>query len=388
MATRRGNHQGSITYDAKNDRYRGGVTMTDGSRRWVSGQTEADVAQKMRALQGAAASGAVSPKGDMTLRVVMAHWRDYAWPSRQLRPSTVSQYGWALDWLDEGLGSVRLVALTPERVERFYAQLAAEGYAPNSIRLVRTTLSQVLAEAERRGQVARNVAALTHLPADAEPPVERRGSTRPEIARLLDAAKGDRLEALWILAIATGARRGELLGLAWREVDISAGTVSIRQALSRKDGGGYELGAPKTKASIRTVHIGPRAELSVPNAHAKRQKAEHLAAKRWIDSGLVFTSPIGTFLDPSHVRKRWDASCKRAKVDAVFHELRHTVGSYAVEDDVPLARVADQLGHANVTTLARTYRHRVSDAVDVSATTEELLAPPQRPRRKRSRTTP
>ncbi len=72
----------------------------------------------------------------------------------------------------------------------------------------------------------------------------------------------------------------------------------------------------------------------------------------------------------------------------MFHELRHTVGSYAVEDDVPLARVADQLGHANVTMLARTYRHRVSDAVDVSATTEELLAPPQRPRRKRSRTTP
>ncbi len=132
-------------------------------------------------------------------------------------------------------------------------------------------------------------------------------STRPEIARLLDAAKGDRLEALWILAIATGARRGELLGLAWREVDISAGTVSIRQALSRKDGGGYELGAPKTKASIRTVHIGPRA-VSALNAHAKRQKAEHLAAKRWIDSGLVFTSPIGTFLDPSHVRKRWDAA--------------------------------------------------------------------------------
>ena len=159
MASRRGNHQGSITYDAKNDRYRGGVTMTDGSRRWVSGKTEPEVAHKMRALQGAAASGAVVPKGNTTLRRVLAHWRDYVLPARQLRPSTVSQYGWAVDWLDEGLGSVRLVVLTPERIERFYAQLSAQGYARNSIRLVRTTLSQVLAEAQRRGHVNRNVAA-------------------------------------------------------------------------------------------------------------------------------------------------------------------------------------------------------------------------------------
>jgi integrase len=319
----------------------------------------------------------------LNVRRVVEHWCDVILPSKQRAAATVEQYRWAAGIIAYDLGRVRLSALSVERVERFFQDLSDEGYSRNSIRIMANVLCQVLDEAVRRGHLMRNVARIAVRPADAAPPAERRALSRDELARTLDAAQGDRLEALWVLAIATGARRGELLGLAWSDVSLSEGTVAIRQALVRAEGGGYELGDTKTKASVRTMTIGPRAVAAL-RAHQKRQKAEHLAAKRWKDSGLVFTSPIGTALDPANVRKGWEALCKRAEVEAVFHELRHTVGSYAVEDDVPLARVADQLGHANVAMLARTYRHRVSDTIDVSSTTEKLLSPASKRSRKRS----
>ena len=151
--------------------------------------------------------------------------------------------------------------------------------------------------------------------------------------------------------------------------------MAITKALRRAPAGGYEVGPPKTAGSVRTVRVG-REAVAALRAHQTRQKVERLAAgKRWRAEGLVFTTPVGTHLDPSKLGREWRALCNKAGVKAVFHEARHTVGSHAVEDGVPLATVADQLGHSSIEMLARTYRHRIASVVDVSATTEALISP-------------
>jgi integrase len=278
--------------------------------------------------------------------------------------------------------------LTPEQIESFLRGLADEGYSANSVRIIRTTLSQVLKEAERRGHVARNAAALTHLPAKARPPVERDALSADEAGRLLAAAKADRLAAYWVLALTTGARRGELLGLAWDDVDLDAATMTIRRGLRRAEMGGWEVGPTKTTASVRTVRLGPSAVAAL-TAHKRAQRREQVAAKRWTDTGLVFTTTVGTHLDPNTIRHRWTALCKAAGVDGrVPHELRHTAGSLAVDAGVSLAEVADQLGHADVNMLARTYRHRTRPVVEGVAGVMEafVTTPPKRAGRRDNRT--
>jgi integrase len=346
--------------------------LADGSRRWVSGRTEAEVAKKMRALQGHAARGDAVPRSNTSLHAQLAHFRDYVLPSRHSAPSTVELHRWALAIIDKGLGTKRLASLTVEDVERFLQGLGVKGYGRNSVRIVRTTLRLVLAEAERRGHVVRNVAALAILPSSATAPVERASLSIDQVGKLLDAAKGDPFEAFWVLALATGARRGELLALNWSDIDFAAGTVSITKGLRKSARGGYEIGVTKTRGSVRTVRVGPTALMAL-QTHRKRLRATQIAAESWRSGDLVFSDSEGNLIEPSWLSRQWRALAERAGIEGrVLHELRHTVGSHAVEADVPLAMVADQLGH-DVATLARTYRHRVAPVVDVSATTEALL---------------
>jgi integrase len=180
---------------------------------------------------------------------------------------------------------------------------------------------------------------------------------------------------LWTLALLTGARRGELLGLSWEDVDLDAGIMTIRRALRRAADGRYEVGPTKTSASMRNVRLGATA-IAALRGHARRQREEKMRMRRsWQETGLVFTSKIGDALDPGNVRHRWDALARKAGLDGVvLHELRHTAGSHAVDAGLALTEVADQLGHSDVNMLARTYRHRTRPVVEgVAAVMEDFV---------------
>jgi integrase len=375
--TRRGNNEGTIFEEKSRKRWKAGVTLPDGTRRWVTGRTREAVAEKLSHLLGQVSAGAPLPPAGMTLSVVLAHWRDYTLPAKRRAPATVEQYHWALAIIDDALGKKRLATLTPEQVEHFLGARAAEGYSRNSVRILRTVFSQVLGEAERRGHVARNVAKLAHLPADATPAAQRRSLSPEEAARLIRAIDGDPLEAFFVLALTTGARRGELLGLSWDDVDLRAGTMTVRHALRKAGSGGYEVGPTKNPASVRTVRLGPSAVAAL-RRHRK-------AAVRHVGTeDLVFTTSTGAHLDPSRLRRRWESICEQAALeDVVLHELRHTAGSVAVDAGVNLSEVADQLGHANVNMLATTYRHRTRPVVEGVADVMDafVTGPPKRTRK-------
>jgi integrase len=378
------NGTGSVRPDKRRPgKWRVMVSLPDGSRRTATASSHAEGIEIRNELLARSAAGEIVSSATATLTSQVAYWRDNGLRSKRLAPATVEQYEWALSIVDAKLGRAKLKTLSVEQVERFLSGLAADGYSRNSIRLVRNALSQVLSDVERRGHVTRNVARLAHLPADAIEAAERRALSDDEFSRLISAAAGDRLEALWVLALSTGARRGELLGLAWSSVDLEERTITVTEALRRNELGGYSIGPTKTRDSERVVQLG-QSTVKALRGHQKRQKEERLAAgERWRDSGLVFTTTIGTHLDPGRLRRAWDDLCERAGVEGVvFHELRHTVGSHAIDSDVPLAVVADQLGHS-VDVLVRTYRHRTKPAAEgVADVMEGLIAPSKRSRRR------
>jgi integrase len=145
--------------------------------------------------------------------------------------------------------------------------------------------------AERWGLASRNVAKLV------DPPRVRRHEIRPikpdEARRLIEAAVGDRLHAVYVTALGTGLRQGELLALSWEDVDLEARTLRVRHTLTRVNGR-LTLLEPKTERSRRTL-ILPEVVVASLRAHRTRQRMERLVAgSRWVDSGHVFTTTIGT----------------------------------------------------------------------------------------------
>jgi integrase len=196
------------------------------------------------------------------------------------------------------------------------------------------------------------------------PPHPHRGSCThflvEEARRLLDAARGDRLETLYVLAIHTGMRRGELLGLKWDDVDLENATVRVRRTLTRIDNGKrLALGPPKNKQSRRTVRLTERAVESL-RGHLDRQLAEIEAlGDLYEDQGLVFTTEAGTPINPSNLRQRsLGRLLKRAGLPQItFHDFRHTYASVLFQKNVHPKIVSDTLGHASVGITLDTYSH-------------------------------
>jgi integrase len=192
-----------------------------------------------------------------------------------------------------------------------------------------------------------------------------------EARRLLDAARGGRLEALYVLAIHTGMRRGELLGLKWSDVDPDNATVRVRRTLTRTDNGRrLALGEPKTKKSRRTVSLTQRA-VEALRSHRARQSEEKLrVGTLYQDQGLVFAGEAGGFINPSNLRQRSFASLlKRAGLPQItFHDLRHTCASLLFQRNVHPKFVQELLCHASVAITLDTYSHMLpgmgSEAAD------------------------
>ena len=181
-----------------------------------------------------------------------------------------------------------------------------------------------------------------------------------EARQLLEAAQGNRLEGLYVLAVHTGMRRGELLGLQWGDIDLddTFPTIRVRRTLTRK-GTGYVLGEPKTKKSRRTVRLTPQA-VEVLRTHRARQAQEKLRmGSLYGDQSLVFAGNGGGLINPSNLRQRSFAPLlERAGLPRItFHDLRHTCASLLFQKNVHPKLVQELLGHASVAITLDTYSH-------------------------------
>ena len=216
--------------------------------------------------------------------------------------------------------------------------------------------------------VTRNVA--TQVKA---PPLNnnrRAGLGLVEAKRLLDVIDGERLEALYVLALATGLRRGELLALRWDDIDIGSRQLHVRRAMQRVDGG---LQTVELKTAVPGGPWCCRFAVRRLQEHKKRQDAERLAlGDAWREHGLVFASTIGTPIEPRNVNRRWDELRRKAGLDWLrLHDLRHGCATFLLAQGVPARAIMEVLGHAEIGVTMNTYAHvlpvlrqEAADAID------------------------
>jgi integrase len=281
--------------------------------------------------------------------------------------------------LAPALGRKKLAGLRVSDLDELWAAKREAGYKPNSVRIMRAVLRRALAQAERKGLIRRNVAALSQPPRVPQP--EGRALSIDQAQRLLETARGDRLEAAYLSLLSYGLRRGELLGLRWADFDSERRTLEVRVAVRRRksarlDDGTYANGTPsrvelaelKTRRSRRVLYLTSGIVQSL-ETHAARQAQERAAAgPLWTASGLIFASLIGTPIDPDNFTKAFARLCKSAGLGHWHpHEARHSAASVMLAQGVPLEVVSEVLGHSSIAITKDVYGHLVEGAKRAAA---------------------
>ena len=237
--------------------YRGAYVGPDGKRRYVSGKNKEEARAKLRQTRGDAERGLVSDGGNVKLSEYLERWLNES-VRGSVKPVTHQSYAMLVDkHVVPALGNVRLSKLTPAHLQGFYRSKLDSGLSPRTVQYIHVVLHRALKQALRWGLVVRNVAEAVDPPRVAKKEVT---PLSPEQTRaFLQAAHGDRLEALYVLAVHTGMRQGELFNLRWDDVDLDAGVLRVR--------------GTKTARSRRTVTLSETA-LDALRSHLERQLRE------------------------------------------------------------------------------------------------------------------
>ena len=259
--------------------------------------------------------------------------------------------------INPSLGNVRLKGLTPAHVRGLHREKLDSGLASATVRKIHSTLHKALSQAVSDGLIPRNAA---DVKAPRPAPKEMRPLSEGEACTFLDVARtsGDRFEPLYVLAITTGLRRGELLGLRWEDVDLERGTLRVGRSLVREEGR-HTVGETKTRRGRRQVNLTPRT-VNALKAHRKRQLEERMRlAETYKDHGLVFSTSIGTPVNPENlVNRSFKPLLEKAGLPKIrFHNLRHTCATLLLGRGVHPKFVQELLGHATIAITLDTYSH-------------------------------
>ena len=300
------------------------------------------------------------PSSRLTLNDWLTIWTEQILPG-SVRESTAENYAHLVRcYVMPILGTRPLIKLTPADVRAFLVELGrtnsrdGKPLSARTVQYAHSVLRRALTEAIREELVTRNVAALV-----APPRVPHRDVAYldPEQARqLLVAARNDRLYPLYAVALALGLRRSEALALRWTDINLGKRTLRVQGSLKRVNGR-LRITEPKTARSRRIVPL-PAICVDALIEHRDRQAVERDKARLWIGSDLVFTTSIGTAIEPRNMVRHFQALCQRAGLPAIrFHDLRHTCASLLLAQGVEPRVIMETLGHSAIGTTMNLYTH-------------------------------
>jgi integrase len=365
--SRHANGEGSIRQNASG-RWEARLAVVDAAgklhRQSLYAATEREANQRLRGAIAQRDAGIIAPNARETMERFLASWLEGVKPT--LRPRSWKRYEEHIRLhLVPTLGRIPLSRLTPADVQRANNALLHMGLAPATVGRAHATLRAALKQALRWQLIPSNPASLV-----TPPRVEQREMMALEadqVRRFLLTASGTQLEALWVLAVTTGLRQGEILALQWSEVDLEGGSLRVTGTLTRIDVGEPTAGQPKTQRvtappksarSRRRVEIGSLALVALRD-HRHRQAEQRLhAGTVWIERNLVFCGATGGHLHPVRLNDELKALLAAAGLPRIrFHDLRHTAATLLLGRDVNPKKVSEMLGHSTVAITLDTYSH-------------------------------
>jgi len=310
-------------------------------------------------------AGLAVPDDRLTVAGFLERWLALSLPGRVSDKTRDSYADTARLHLVPAFKGTALRQLTVAQVDALWLYKREKGYSGNSIRIMRATLRRALAQAEREGLVARNVAALSGAPRVRAK--EGRALTVEQAKTLLALIEGHRHEPLVSLMLAFGLRRGEALGLHWSALSWDDATLCVTHSVKRVQDRSdtqrrtrIEVGELKTRRSRRVLCLTPQL-VELLRRHKARLAADQLrAGASWHDHGLIFVTERGTPLDPDNFSHVFSRLCKAAELGHWHpHELRHSGASLMLAQGTPLHVVSEILGHASIAITKDVYGHLV-----------------------------
>jgi integrase len=356
----------------KDGRWAGRLKLPDGTTRWFYRPSQGEVEAALKDALDQLGTGVPLPDAKITVGAWFREWLaslPVTGPRRKgLKPSTVDYYTRYVDvhLLRSELAQKPLARLEAADLGRLYRKMTADpaegglGLSSTTAHHLHAVVHRGLAKAVRQGKVPRNVAEL--VDEDARPVVNRLEMhvlADADYERFLTAIHGERLEALYVVAIREGLRRGEILGLRWRDVDLDSGTLAVTgslQGLGRR--ANLTIGEPKSRRSRRSLALFPET-VEALREHRTRQLQERLrAGSRWKDQELVFPNEFGDFLGVTLLTLNLDGILRRAGLpDVRFHDLRHSAATDWLKNGMHPKVASERLGHASVGITLDLYSH-------------------------------
>lgn len=306
--------------------------------------------------------------GKQTVRALLNVWM--AVKSPDLRPRTADSYTRTIRNHIEtaDLARLRIERLSADHVEVWYDRLRKK--ADRTARYAKMILAEALDYAVQKKWLTENPARAKHLRRKMKPSAPIAPLTPEQARALLEAVAGHRLDALYRVALSLGLRRGEVLALRWKDVDLDAGTLHITGTLQRI-GGQLARGKPKTEASAGALPI-PRALVAALLRHRERQTEERkglAAVDAWQETGYVFVSTVGTPIEPRNLVRQFKMFLKRAGLPTStrFHDLRHSCATLLIAQGEHPRVVMQYLRHTRISTTMDLYGHVYEDAHQAAA---------------------
>lgn len=359
-ALKNANGEGGIR-QRKDGRWEARFTLDNGKRRSIIGDTREEVAGKLATAISDRNKGLpVAVDGKQTVKAYLEGWLAAIQGNVRLR-TWAGYESYIRFHVLPVLGKTRMVKLTPQQLQAFYSKKLDDGLSPTTVRHIHATLHRACEQAVRWGVVARNVVDLIDPPRRTHK--EMAALSADQARALLEAAADDRFEALYVLAITTGMREGELLALRWRHVDLDAATLQVRATLLRTKVGGLAFSEPKTASSRRQIALAVMAVAAVRRRKIRQAEERLKAGPAWQDNDLVFPNTLGRPMEATNLLHRsFTPLLERAGLPHIrFHDLRHTSATILLRKKVPVKVVSEMLGHSNIGITLQVYSHVLPD---------------------------
>jgi integrase len=395
---RRGRGEGGI-FQRADGQWVGTISLgyTDSGKRkrkTVYGASKKEVIDKLDRFRSEARVGNLPDAGGLTVGQLLDRWLESSKASTETR-TFEERERLVKNHLRPRLGALKLAKVNALHVESFYADMARDGVGATTVRHAANVLGVAFSHACNLKLIPFNPVAAIKKPK--APKRQMLFLTPEQVKILLEAAKGRPCFPLVVLALATGCRQGELLGLTWEDIDLAKGTLTVRRSLAQTDAG-FQIKEPKTAASRRMITL-PDLAISVLTEH------KAAALKAGLLDAPVFCTRDGNWLLKRNVLRALRAVIRRAntppgkinkggrpKKDAAprvkeefemlnlipaklrFHDLRHTVASILLSQGQSVRAVSQRLGHSNPALTLRVYAHCMpSDDPQLAASLNKML---------------